>query len=717
MHQSNGKSSRVLRLSLAFAVFLVPSAGTRQIVEQCSWTSSSIDPPSKDVSSTPVVADVDADGMPDVVFVTFRSSTGDLNGEDGILRVISGDDCQELYSVADVGVVTCVDGVTMSLDERGDIGFLIPGAGAAVGDIDGDSKPEIVGVAEGPSPNQIQRLVAFEHDGTFKWCSEPALTTFSGFGVSPALADLDHDGSPEIVVGNKVFNVDGTLRWDAGPNSILRRASVAADLDGIVGLEVVPGGEAYHSDGSLYWERPDLTGLLFPAIADFDLDGAPEVVTVGSGLVYLLDGQTGSTRCVGSLPPVDQGSCQQSNNNGGPPTLADIDGDGVPEIGVAGRTAYSLFAFDGTPGPGCLQLLWSQPILDCSSGFTGSTMFDLEGDGSVEVLYNDEFHFWIFRATDGEVLLEEFDNTSRTLHEYPALADVDADGQAEIILGANVKKLVNTNGIRILHDPNVKWTPTRAIFNQHAYHITSVEDDSTIPTVEENSWEQHNNYRVQVVGTLPSFTSDCGATIQASVGAEVTLTVSAEETDPEDVLKLTVADLPAGATMTPSLPTSGNPVSSTFDWTPQNNDVGIHVVTFTVTDSAGFSESCEVNLSVAECFMLLGLTPTSFSLPWSLEDTLLVIPMVMFEVTLDDIPVLPIPNNPNVVGLHIYGQVYMENPIVFPEDPYQMSNGLDVTLGVGYESYGTATGMQLWLVEPPAIGGVLEFAFSIDGFP
>ena len=55
-------------------------------------------------------------------------------------------------------------------------------------------RPEIVAVHE------QGRLIAFEHDGAFKWLSEPLHGIDWG---GPAIADLDGDGLPEIVIGRQ----------------------------------------------------------------------------------------------------------------------------------------------------------------------------------------------------------------------------------------------------------------------------------------------------------------------------------------------------------------------------------------------------------------------------------------------------------------------------------------------------------------------------------
>ncbi len=118
-----------------------------------------------------------------------------------------------------------------------------------------------------------------------------------------------------------------------------------------------------------------------------------------------------------------------------------------------------------------------------------------------------------------------------------------------------------------------------------------------------------------------------------------------------------------------------------------------------------------------ECFLLVGLTATAVPIPWGDgTDALYLVPLALFPVALDDIPVFPIPNDPALEGIHVYGQVYMSNAIDFPGDPIKVSNAVDAVLNGGQTAYGTATGMQLWLNQPPVLGGVLEFAFSIDGF-
>ena len=94
------------------------------------------------------------------------------------------------------GHIYVLDGATGSLH------FMIPTAitwsiNPAIGDIDGDGLPEIV-AAVGEGFGGPSSAIAFEHDGAVKWQSAAAVTHSQGGAIT--LADLDNDGSAEIVV-------------------------------------------------------------------------------------------------------------------------------------------------------------------------------------------------------------------------------------------------------------------------------------------------------------------------------------------------------------------------------------------------------------------------------------------------------------------------------------------------------------------------------------
>jgi hypothetical protein len=62
----------------------------------------------------------------------------------------------------------------------------------------------------------------------------------------------------------------------------------------------------------------------------------------------------------------------------------------------------------------------------------------------------------------------------------------------------------------VFKDPMDRWMPSRGIWNQHAYHITNVNDDGTIPTSEAPNFLTFNNYRQNVQGAVAGMSTPVG---------------------------------------------------------------------------------------------------------------------------------------------------------------------------------------------------------------
>ena len=203
------------------------------------------------------------------------------------------------------------------------------------------------------------------------------------------------------------------------------------------------------------------------------------------------------------MPPGSAGT----TNGGGPPTVADFDGDGTPDVAVAGGVGYAVF--DGKklmdPNvPDAETFLWIKQTQDCSSAATGSSVFDFDGDGKAEVVYSDEINLRVYEGTDGTVLWSTC-NTTGTLVEYPLVADVDSDGQADIVAVSNDYSGITCEGtkqtgVRVFGDSLGSWVRTRRVWNQHTYHVTNVEEGGAIPKVEATNWQTPglNNFRQNV---------------------------------------------------------------------------------------------------------------------------------------------------------------------------------------------------------------------------
>lgn len=483
-----------------------PPTGKLTPVLEWSWTESTIFPAHNQVINMPVVVDLEKDGTPDVVVVTSDSFTA---SSPAYLRALNGKDGLEKWTAA--------------VDVYKDAYRVQPRATPAAADIDGDGFVEIVAAKAGGG------LIAFEHDGKYKWSSTgtdgttPWNTALESATV--AIADIEGDGKPEIVVGGAVFEATGKLRFNAGVyfganNSNYGAVSIIADLDGKMPQEIVSGKSALRADGTLYWDNKLVDG--YPAIGDLDLDGTPEVVVVATGTVRIQKPTSGEVLAQVAMPGAGAG---------GPPTIADFDADGVPEIAAANGTAYSVFEYTSTPTP-ALTVKWQKTTQDGSSNRTGSSVFDFQGDGVAEVVYNDECYFRVYTGNTGDVLYQ-VPNSSATIHEYPVVADVDGDNNTEVILAANdlnhlggglncgyVAPAKPRHGVFLYGDAGDNWVRTRRIWNQHAYHITNVGSDGSVPSPEPASWiapEGLNNYRQSNQGAGVFNAPDLQVSLEASL--------------------------------------------------------------------------------------------------------------------------------------------------------------------------------------------------------
>jgi hypothetical protein len=474
------------------------STGNLETVVEWELTTFENFPEYRDVLMAPVVGELTGDGMPDIVVLTDAGSAGEVGDRrQGVLRLLNGADGQEHWATQ--VAYQDVDGQTAQI-------FPYRYSNAALGDIDGDGEGEIVIVSMvlngpvgevgstdteipqvdpfPPADNEVDLcyLTAWEADGSLKWVAwEPWVKCA---GHAPLLADLEGDGRVEAVLGNIFIDAtDGTL-IAVGEGGIggtraypdMGVHSIAVDLDGDGTQEVIAGNTIYEHDASTRCE----TGLNdgFAAAADLDGDGFGEVVVVGNGRV-----DTFEHDCTPASTWVLSGG-----GNGGPPTIADFDADGAPEVGIADAGVYAVYEVDGS-------VLWTAEVVDESSHATGSAVFDFEGDGRPEVVYADETTLWIYDGSTGEVRLQDGRHESRTLHELPTVVDVDGDGQAEIIVPNGGSHHENMWwGLYVLGGIDSDWVSGGSVWNQHAYSITNVRDDLSIPPPTSN-WPEHNNFR------------------------------------------------------------------------------------------------------------------------------------------------------------------------------------------------------------------------------
>jgi len=340
-------------------------------------------PPLGLVDSSPALADLNGDGIDDLIMTTTAGSTlaVDHTGRQiwmqGVQIPISisptvvdlmEDETPEVLVVNQTGTIFCLEGKTGNPIWKYDLpGVIEWGMTAlAVYDLDGDGDLEII------AADDRGNVICLSHAGELIWqytgdhgyalCpavglvggrEEPVIliagskvplicldasgkelwrVSESGRGASPVIADIDGDGRNEILGGldNAVICVggNGKIRWKYDmPRDIDSSIAVAdADENGVADIYAIDLAGTFvvlDPDGKKQWGANVRERVRrSPAIADIDGDGALEVIVAGySGEMYIFSGD-GELKETLAMP----------NTTNAAPTIVDLQGDGTPSV-------------------------------------------------------------------------------------------------------------------------------------------------------------------------------------------------------------------------------------------------------------------------------------------------------------------------------------------------------------------------------------------------
>jgi len=297
-------------------------------------------------------------------------------------------------------------------------------------DLTGDRRPDLL---IGMTDATLQCISGWQPSGKIKphWTIKlPGLRSLT------RIRDQDRDGAPDLAIGlasgrlvlhcgrsgkriRELVVLSSTrlithLSVDLTRDGILDHVLLLRDDKGVQRLQA-HGGD----DGRLLWRaRPPASGLTLPVAADFNADGVPDLALAGhpsadAGTLYVFDGRDGVLLRAAPIggkvtarPSVGRGAGKQGS-----------------VIGV-GSWNRSFSLFDGTG-----RRLWRNEQTTGWIQLPGA-IADLDGDGKPEV---------VFGATDRRLRVLSDGGTGwdyltpRELRAVPLLLDLDWDGALEIV--------------------------------------------------------------------------------------------------------------------------------------------------------------------------------------------------------------------------------------------------------------------------------------------
>ena len=259
---------------------------------------------------------------------------------------------------------------------------------------------------------------------------------------APALADLNKDGTLDVVVGDEygtlyaLNGTNGAKLWSVttGANEYNAKGFIAAAAIVDIGQDgaddVIAGARdgilaAYRGlDGKVLWQHKYDSGIhASPSIADFDQDGKPEVLAAWSyGQVAILDAGTGTPRW---LTRLEQDSGGIEGLFGSPVPIAGAKGVLIAPTSWWGKE-------DGIIGVGVAERVFRS----YEDRVTASAVVtDLDGDGTYEGIIGTENGKLLALTSDGRRAV--LATLGGGIEASAFVDDTDGDGRYEILVASN----------------------------------------------------------------------------------------------------------------------------------------------------------------------------------------------------------------------------------------------------------------------------------------
>jgi hypothetical protein len=399
-------------------------------------------------------------------------------------------------------------------------------------------------------------------------------------------ADLDGDGKVELAGGDAVWEFDPAVsawvaEWSgtgSGYTAVADFGTYTADpaqddrgtLDGIAEVAVVADGRARIDTlaGRTVFgpiALPQSGGGGPPTIGDFDGDGRAELAAAGSDSYTVFDPDCTGAPDAATCPTLQTGGIlwtrpsQDHSSNITGSSLFDFEGDGVVEAVYADECFVRVYnGMDGT-------VLYSQWRSSCTWN-ENPVVADVDADFTAELVVPSNQSCGTAPQSMGTTAYETSPNGNPM---DPLFVGLPCEETTDCVSGAcdasfcrctqdaecggggfvcapppagtpgsgstcRAEWLGSVSGVRVYRDALDRWVGSRIIWNQHAYAVTNVLEDGTVPrtSLAESNWRVPglNNFRQNIQGDLspnhsPDMTSGSGAFSSQCPDGVLTLTV------------------------------------------------------------------------------------------------------------------------------------------------------------------------------------------------
>ncbi|MDE3144368.1 MAG: T9SS type A sorting domain-containing protein, partial [Bacteroidota bacterium] len=420
------------------------------------------------------VGDIDGDGKPDIAAANYTSNniavflntssgsinfaahsdfTGGTNPSSILIGDIDGDGKSDLafsnYNSNTVSVLRNTSSIgSISFAAKSDYTAGTAPLGIAIGDIDGDGKPDLAVVNNTDNTVSVLRNISTSGSISFSSKVDFATGSFTNPGMV-AIGDIDGDGKPDIACSNSGMFASTASLYRNNPQYIPTISSFSP-LSGMVGDAITITGTNFSSTASNNIVFFGATKATVSTATTTSLSVAVPTGAIYAPITVLTTGTALAAYSTANFNPIfspNKGSISTGDfaaksdiTTGSSPgniLAGDIDGDGKPDLVVInGTNTVSIFRNTGSSGT-----ISFATNVDITTGTlpVALAIGDIDGDGKLDiaVVNKNSYTVSVFRNTSSSSNISfaakvDLSTGSSTYPQSVAIGDIDGDGKPDI---------------------------------------------------------------------------------------------------------------------------------------------------------------------------------------------------------------------------------------------------------------------------------------------